>query len=310
MEALRVSLFGAPVVRNSGHDITHQLGSRALHLLAYLVLRRDRPHSRERLAEELWSEQSGVNTRKRLRQALWTLRRVIACEPPTDDDLLLVDGTTIQLNSNSALWIDIATFEAAADAARGSSGASLSNAMAETLHRALALYTGDLLEGSYEDWCIIERERFQVMLISVLDKLTDWSLAQHDPESASHYGYRLLAQDPTRERAHRQVMLACSLGGDRAGAVRQYERCTEILREELDVGPSSYTTDLLNRILLENADLLSADPVEHWPQHTDPVPNEDQLGTAVQHLTCLHTRVKQIESELLQQIKILRAQLR
>ena len=34
-----------------------------------------------------------------------------------------------------------------------------------------ALYRGDLLTGWYQDWCLIERERYQCMFVSLLDKL-------------------------------------------------------------------------------------------------------------------------------------------
>ncbi len=48
---------------------------------------------------------------------------------------------------------------------------------------------------------------------------------------------RLLRHDPCREDAHRHVMRRYVQLGERAQAVRQYQICQELLRQEFDAAP-------------------------------------------------------------------------
>jgi hypothetical protein len=62
------------------------------------------------------------------------------------------------------------------------------------------------------------------------------------------YAERQLALDPWREEAHRQLMQALYLCGQRSAALAQYERCHATLARELDVEPTRETTNLYKRI--------------------------------------------------------------
>jgi two-component SAPR family response regulator len=41
----------------------------------------------------------------------------------------------------------------------------------QTLEEALQLYTGDLLEGIYDDWAILEQERLRSLYLDCLEHL-------------------------------------------------------------------------------------------------------------------------------------------
>jgi DNA-binding SARP family transcriptional activator len=55
--------------------------------------------------------------------------------------------------------------------------------------------------------------------------------------------------DPLRESMHREVMALHYQRGDRPSALQQYERCREILREELGISPMAPTRHLWQSIL-------------------------------------------------------------
>jgi DNA-binding SARP family transcriptional activator len=59
---------------------------------------------------------------------------------------------------------------------------------------------------------------------------------------------RLLALEPWREEMHRQLMKLLVRSGDRSAALRQFERCRQLLAEELDVEPSPDTIALYEQI--------------------------------------------------------------
>ena len=60
---------------------------------------------------------------------------------------------------------------------------------------------------------------------------------------------RVLEIDPCSESAHRSAMIAFAELGDRAGVVRQYEKCKKSLLDDLGVAPSSQTETLYKTLM-------------------------------------------------------------
>lgn len=73
-------------------------------------------------------------------------------------------------------------------------------------------------------------------------------------ETSLAYGMRIMCYDRARERTHRQLMRLHYFLGDRAEAIRQYERCTQALEEELGVAPSRSTALLYKQICADQLD--------------------------------------------------------
>ena len=249
MPELRANLFGQCCVDVDGRVPGGLDSGKGQELLSYLVLFRDRPHSREALAAVLWGNQSTARSRKYLRQLLWQLQPALdGGSEESAERVLVVEPEWVRLNPKVHLVCDVASFEAASVATQGRPGHALDAAEAETLRRAVRLYRGDLLEGWYQDWCTYERERLQLMYLGMLDKLTAYCEARGDHETGIDYASQILRYDRAHERTHQRLMRLRYLAGDRAAALRQYQRCATALCEELDVAPSRRTLDLLEEI--------------------------------------------------------------
>jgi hypothetical protein len=82
----------------------------------------------------------------------------------------------------------------------------------------------------------------------MLDKLMGHCEAHHQYESGIEHGAKILRYDRARERTHWRLMRLHYLAGDRAGALRQYERCVTALDQELGVKPSQRTVALCVQI--------------------------------------------------------------
>jgi DNA-binding SARP family transcriptional activator len=67
-------------------------------------------------------------------------------------------------------------------------------------------------------------------------------------DRAQRYASRQLALQPWREEAHRQLMRALALAGDRSAALAHYKTCCRLLADELSVEPAPETTALYERI--------------------------------------------------------------
>ncbi|HEX5703531.1 MAG TPA: BTAD domain-containing putative transcriptional regulator [Pyrinomonadaceae bacterium] len=248
MSDLRFQLFGKFTAELDGSPLKGLDASKEQELLSYLLVARGRRHSRESLASLLWGEVPTSKSKKYLRQALWHVKTALESNGSPQEPVLIVSRDWVQLNSQFEWWVDVDPFEQAVAAANGVRGESLDESKAKMLKEAVRLYRGDLLEGWYHDWCLFERERFQNMYLSVLDKLVNYSEVHSEYEAGLDFGTTILRYDPASERTHRQLMHLRYRSGDRTGALRQYERCVKVLDEELGVKPERSTTALYQQI--------------------------------------------------------------
>ena len=262
MPGLRFRLFGKFTAHQDAGPLKGLEASKDQELLSYLLIHRDKPHSREALASLLWGDTATEKSKKYLRQALWHLHAALNSDCVEDFEVLVVDGDWLALNLQSNLWTDVGEFERAFADAEGIPGRQLDSDKAKALKHAVALYQDDLLAGSYQDWILFERERLQNMYLLMLDKLIGYLQYHGEYEVAQGYGATILKYDPARERTHRQLMYLYSLAGDRTSALRQFERCVSALKQELDVKPEKKTLELYERIRLDQ--MGHNDPAENY----------------------------------------------
>ena len=285
MPGFRFRLFGKFTAHQDAELLKGLEASKDQELLSYLLLHRDRPHSREALATLLWSDTSTEKSKKYLRQALWHLHAALNSSNGNTSGVLLVENDWLSLNPLSNLWTDVADFEHAFSGAEGIAGRQLDAQKAQALREAVSLYNDDLLPGYYQDWILFERERLQNMYLLMLDKLIVYLQFQGEYEVAQGYGATILRYDPARERTHRQLMYLYSLGGDRTSALRQFERCVLALKQELGVKPERKTVDLYERIKSDqmghNESPDSILSVPHTPTSSDVLTRLKQLQAIV-----------------------------
>jgi len=186
---------------------------------------------------------------------LWQLQSALGSQTESIRDRVLhVEPEWVQLNSDADLWLDVAVFEQTYNLVQKVPGQELETATAQHLQNVVQLYQGPLLEGWYQDWCLLERERLQNIYLAMLDKLMSYCEAHHDYETSLLYGMRIMYYDRARERTHQRLMRLNYLLGNRAEALRQYERCATALDEELGIKPSKSTTALYKRIQADQLD--------------------------------------------------------
>jgi DNA-binding SARP family transcriptional activator len=260
MSLLQASLFGKFRLR-VGEETYCGLGSqKSQELFCYLLLCRNRPHSRELLASLLWADHSTSQSKSYLRKALWQLQSNL--DPlvnQCDVRPLVIEPEWIQLDVLTGLWLDVAVLEEAFSGVQGVPGRLLSIDEAQVLKNAVELYQGDLLEGWYQEWCLHERERLHQILLCILDKLMSYCEANQEYEAGLAYGLRVLHCDRAREYTHRHLMRLRYLAGDRTGALHQYEQCAATLAEELGIEPEHRTEVLYLQIKAGRLDQGSAE---------------------------------------------------
>jgi DNA-binding SARP family transcriptional activator len=299
---LQVRLLGTlrPRVEVDGTPVQGLESARVQELLTYILLHRRRPHARETLAGLLWRDSESDQSRKYLRQALWQLQTALdAAVGLAEGRVLVVESDWVGLNPHADLWLDVAEFERAAPRLLDVSAAQLSAEDVGAARQALELYTGDLLDGWYQDWCLFERERLQTQCLRLLDKLMRYAEAHGHYEQGIAYGVRLLGYDRAREPTHRGIMRLQYLAGDRTAALRQYERCVAALQEELGVEPDRRTTALYQQIRLDRLEPAMASSAPSGLSPSDLAASLRQLQTMLADLqTAVERDVKLVERTL------------
>ncbi len=217
---LRLFLLGAFRIERDSRTL--QLPTRKVEsLFAYLALHPEQ-HPREKLAALLWGDSTDEQARHSLRTALATLRKSLG------DDVILADRETVQLNPDLPLWVDAREFQTDID-----------------------LYRGDLLVDFYDEWILPEREHYRALYHATLLQLVQQARSESYYVEAIDLACRVLASDRANEKAHQHLMFCFAAQGDRIAALKQYDECKKILREELKAEPSSETTALCDQIMAE-----------------------------------------------------------
>jgi len=225
---------------------------RAAALIKLLALSPRHRLTRDEVIEALWPgvspEAGGVSVRK----AVHFARRALGGE-----EAIAVKGGTIELWPGGTLTTDVERFEAAAASATSTGDVGL-------FGDAVRLYAGDLLpDDQDEPWCEDRRRTLRELYLQVLRGAGMWS--------------RILEVDATDEEAHRELIRGYLEAGNRQGAIRQFERLREVLREELGVGPDPTSVALYEQVLeregqdaptaAERARALLAWGLIHWKRN-------------------------------------------
>ena len=248
MASIQVSLFGKFNIISPNSKVYTIRARKVQELFVYLLMFRKQPQPRESLSEALWADQTVTQSRRNLRQTLWHLQSALRrAQNSSKLDVLIEDGC-IHIRLPTGFWLDIAEFEQIFDLVHHKHVRELSVEDFKATQYAVDLYKGDLLDGWYQDWCIFERERFQMMHLMLLDKLVQYCEIHQKYDAGLAYGWQILRHDHGYERAHRQLMRLYALSGDRTQALHQYQRCFNALQIELGVEPSAMTRQLYEQI--------------------------------------------------------------
>jgi DNA-binding SARP family transcriptional activator len=313
MPPLTIRLFGKSSFEREGQAVSHFHAGKLQELFCYLLLQRDRPFSREALAGLFWGDCTTVVSKKYLRQALWQLQGLLSVGQDESNRVLRVDCDSVGIDPGGELWLDVDVFEKSFAGTQNIPGHTLSECQATALSEAVRLYRGDLLEGWYQEWCLFQRERLQNLYLAMLDKLMSYCEVHHLYPAGLEYGERVLCLDRAHERTHQRMLRLLYLSGDRAGALRQYERCVKALSEELDVKPTARTLELRRQV---RTDCLDDSRIEMLPAHgayqveSTAAPGRSMLPDILNQLRSLQEVLESTNEQLQQSIHTVERSLR
>jgi DNA-binding SARP family transcriptional activator len=199
---------------------TLRLQPAAQRLLAFLALH-DRPLHRLYVAGRLWTDSDQEHANASLRTTLWRLRR---------PGCVLVEATSSEMALSDDVVVDVREAVARAHRVLDSRG--------EPPDVAGLIGAGDLLPDLYDDWVILERERFRQLRLHSLERLCEDLTAVGSYAVAAEAAFAAIAGEPLRESAHRVLIGTHIAEGNLGEAFRQYRVFCDLAREQLGVSPS------------------------------------------------------------------------
>ena len=215
-------------------------------LLCYLAI--PKPGTmlrRDTLLGVFWPKGDSEHTRTALRQALAHIRKALG------HDVIVKRGAEEVGLDPDLFWCDVAAYEQALDACKWS--------------EAIDLYRGELLKGFYvshapefERWLDGERARLAGRYAAALEELANAAAAAGKTRAAVEWWQSLVLHDPYDSRLAMGLMEALDRAGDPGNALLHARKHTELLREELDVGPSAEFEALVGQMRLSNSASVSS----------------------------------------------------
>ena len=220
----------------------------AIQLLKFLVAHAGRPLHRERLIEHLWPDADTDTGWARLKVTAHFLRQRLREAGFSQEAIITTDAS--YLLRLDCTWIDAMAFE---ELAREGRRHQRAGRVAEAIHayqEARQLYRGDFMEADlYADWCAEERERLCEIYIELLNGLAELHFSRGEFAAAAQDCHTALVREPCRESVHRLLIRSLVAMQRPESAVRQYQRCVEILKAELGAGPAPETVAVITPLL-------------------------------------------------------------
>src|SRR5437588_2911528 len=238
-------------VASGGADFLPR-GRKTRGLLACLCLAQGERVSRGRLVGLLWDRSADPEARMRRRQSLSELNSIVNRHVP---GLVEIGRDSVRIEVQKC-WVDaLAIIGPSADPV-----ADISNLAQPYSERLLEDLDG--ITPSFDHWLAAERTRFEDRLRKILEAELDRLIEQNArPEVRAAAARRLINFEPTHEGAARNLMSAFAQMGDRAQAIREYERCRQALLTVLALPPSKETTAVDEAIRIDSPPLVA--PVIH-----------------------------------------------
>jgi DNA-binding SARP family transcriptional activator len=227
---LRVSLLRGFALRASGESLEVPLMLQRL--VAFLALQ-ERPVHRVFVAGTLWIGADDERAAASLRTTLWRLSRAAP-------GLVRSDGTTLALS----LSVGVDLWDASERARL------LIEHPDEHCQEDLELLgrSGELLPDWYDDWLLIERERFRQLRLHALETLSRALTAGGRYAHAADAGLAAVACEPLRESAHRAVINAYLAEGNAVEALRHYQIFRTLLADSVGLEPSGRMEMLMSSV--------------------------------------------------------------
>jgi len=203
-----------------------------------------RPHHRapkDNIVDTFWRDVDLKTVERNFHPTMSHIRKALNSNQPLKQNFLAYRDGEYQLSPDLSYRIDTERFDrfiADGEAARRERAFDRCIALYE---QAVALYRGEFMKGSYDDWVEEQRSYYREQYLRMLESLAAVAEKKQEFVQAMDLAQRILRDDPFREDIHCLVMRAQAAVGNRVAVKEQYEALRALLQKELGVEPAMQT---------------------------------------------------------------------
>jgi predicted ATPase/DNA-binding SARP family transcriptional activator len=242
--ALEVHALGPLRVVRDGEGVDPSAwGSARARELLVLLMAHPEGRTKEQIGAAFWPEASATQVRNSFHVTLHRLRKALR-----HPEWVILAGDRYRVDPAVPATFDARRFEDDVTGALRAARRTEPGAPA-ALEEGLSRYEGDFLDGEPAgDWHLELRDRLQRLYVDGLMMLGGVLLAEDRLPRAAETYRRALARDSLHEEAWRQLMICHARQGERAQAMRLFQRLSELLQRELEADPDPASAALHERL--------------------------------------------------------------
>jgi len=206
----------------------------------FMLLAKPEGMTKEEISVVFWPDASSEEAKFRFKNTVYRLRRAVG------KNTIILEQDIYRFNNSLDYEYDVELFLKECVHA----GQMKDPIQKLTYFReAIKHYRGNYLSEIDETWVIPSREYLRQNYLNILMQVSKIYLDLANYELAQEFCQRLLSEDNLLEDAHRLALRIYAARGNRAGLVRQYQRCVEVFEKEINAAPSLQTQKLYQDLL-------------------------------------------------------------
>jgi DNA-binding SARP family transcriptional activator len=248
LPALYITCFGRFTVWRGSEPLMLCQNRNGQAILRYLVAQANHRATIDVLMTTFWPDDEPEKARRKLQVAVSALRHTLnqGYDCDTGGGYILCKEQYYQINSSVTITSDVEEFLAHYKQGQRSGGQSA----IRYYEQACRLYIGTyLVEDIYADWSCKLREQCSLAHATMCNVLAEHALSAENYDDAIHWANLVLAENRCDEAVYCLLMQVYATLGRRSEVIRQYQRCEQVLNEELGVAPMPETTQLFHSLL-------------------------------------------------------------
>ncbi|HLM56482.1 MAG TPA: BTAD domain-containing putative transcriptional regulator [Pyrinomonadaceae bacterium] len=222
---------------------------RARDILCFIASRPHRRASKDSVVDTFWGEADFGSVEKNFHPTISHVRKALNSKQPLKQNFLLYRDGDYQLNPEFSYRIDTEEFDRLVSLADSSRRSRDQEAFVASCEQAVALYRGEFMQGSYDEWVEEQRSYYREQYLRLLELLASHAQKAEDWSRSLSLAQRILREDPFREDVHCHVMRAHAAQGNRVAVREQYDALRKLLRKELGVEPAPETQKVYKQLV-------------------------------------------------------------
>ena len=222
---------------------------RARDILCFIASRRHRRASKDTIIDTFWGEADFEAVEKNFHPTVSHIRKALNSNQPLKQNFLLYRDGDYQLSPNFSYQIDTEEFDRLVSEGETARRARDFDGCIKAYERAIALYRGDFMQGSYDDWVEEQRSYYREQHLRLLEALAAVAQKTEDWTRSLQLAQEILRDDPFREDVHCMIMRAHAGQGNRHAVKEQYETLRKLLQKELGVEPAAETQKIYRELV-------------------------------------------------------------